>query len=208
MNTCQWRGRAFLTVVVCIAALLLLYMLLRSCGSSAAASEDAAAPPRSTAATFVLPSRLSVPAAAPVSPDTPSPTPEKYRLVVEDCSWEQAKDRCEEMGGYLAAAENRDEFQALMELAEESGVTMLWLGAQRQADGSWLCLSGTPLGFFLWDTGEPSYRDKDGTEENCLLLWKVPFASGDWAFNDCRNDPLAYAPAYYSGRLAYVCSFA
>jgi hypothetical protein len=30
----------------------------------------------------------------------------------------------------LAAAENRDEFHALAALAEEAGVSMLWLGAQ------------------------------------------------------------------------------
>jgi hypothetical protein len=203
----QWRGRAFLTVVLCVAALLFLYLLLRSCAPSTAAASAAEAPARTAAESVVIPTRLSVPATAPVSPETAAPAAEKYRLVVEDCTWEQARQRCEDLGGRLAAAENRDEFHALAALAEEAGVSMLWLGAQRQPDGSWLCLSGEPLRFFAWDEGEPSFQDKDGTAENSLLLWKVSFTSGDWSFNDCRNDPVAYAPEYYSGRLGYVCSF-
>jgi hypothetical protein len=114
---------------------------------------------------------------------------------------------CAELGGRLAVARNREEFDALTAAAEEAGVYMLWLGAQRQTDGTWLWGTGETAEFFVWDAGQPSGKDFDGTAEDYLLLWKVKFGSGAWAFNDSRGDPASAAPRYYSGKLGYICEF-
>lgn len=146
------------------------------------------------------PSPSLAPSAAPVPA-------EKYRVVAEDCTWEEARRRCEELGGRLAVARNREEFDALTAAAEEAGVYMLWIGARRQADGTWQWVTGETAEFFVWDTGQPSGQDFDGTAEDYLLLWKVKFGSGAWAFNDSRGDPVSAAPRYYRGKLGYICQF-
>ena len=57
----------------------------------------------------------------------------------------------------------------------------------------------------MWDRGEPSAMDMDGTREDYLLLW-YRRNEGTWSYNDMRNDPVAVAYSY-RGRLAYVCQY-
>lgn len=227
------RGRSGIVVAIVCAAAVLLYFLLRSCGILTPAPKPAetapGASPAGHEALAVSPSPAApgVPsptprdgAEAPAMAYTPEPSPspslapsaapvpaEKYRVVAEDCTWEEARRRCEELGGRLAVARNREEFDALTAAAEEAGVYMLWIGARRQADGTWQWVTGETAEFFVWDTGQPSGQDFDGTAEDYLLLWKVKFGSGAWAFNDSRGDPVSAAPRYYRGKLGYICQF-
>lgn len=145
---------------------------------------------------------------------TPEPTPEAtpepkeptYEVHIEDVTWEQAKARCEELGGHLATVKSDAELQNVIAAVEAAGARYIWLGAQRNADGEWYYVTGEPMSYGVWDTNEPSAYDGDGTPENYLLMWKSA-SRGIWCFNDTRNDPISVLPKTYSGRTAFVCQF-
>ena len=140
----------------------------------------------------------------PTTP-TPSPTPKgdpTFTVYREDLTWEQARDKCEEMGGHLAVVDSEERFNELCALAQQQGLTYVWLGSYRGTDGEWYTVDGTKLGFTRWDAGEPSVMDLDGTREDYLLLW-YRANQNRWCFNDMRNDPMAVV-ASYRGKIGYI----
>ena len=140
---------------------------------------------------------------APTIRPTPETQPETvYELLVEDCTWEQAKRSCEEQGGHLAVIRSEEDLRAVAAFAESAGVRFIWLGAFLGENGAWNWVTGEQTSYFPWDAGEPSGTDTDGTVENCLMLWKN--ARGEWRFNDIRNDPVGYIPGVFGGKVAYV----
>lgn len=151
-------------------------------------------------------------AAAPEELDAPeetapveTPTPEStYQIYLEDVSWTEARDRCVEQGGHLVVINDKDEFDKVVALAETFGVDMVWIGCRR-TEGELRWVTDEEVAFWPWGEGEPSYVDSyDDMGEDYLMLWDVV---GDWGYNDSRNDPIAYYPAAYTGRIAYVCEF-
>lgn len=167
----------------------------------------ATATPAPTAAPTATPAPTAAPTATPAPTTSPS-TGAKYELVLENCSWEQAKLRCEEMGGHLATIANEEELNEVIALAEEAGAKFVWLGAKRGEDGAFKWVTGEEIDYYVWDANEPSYRDWDGTYENYLMLWKVSFTgTNEWRYNDVRNDPVSYAPNKYWGITAYICQY-
>ena len=57
-----------------------------------------------------------------------------YEVIAGDLSWEDAKNACEERGGYLATITSEEEYEKISEMADRSGLTYLWLGAKLQSD--------------------------------------------------------------------------
>lgn len=131
----------------------------------------------------------------------------RYELVKESLSWEQASQRCQEMGGHLATITSLGEEQQLISMAEAAGVKYLWLGGYTSYDsyqniyGHWV--TGETFSYQNWTPGEPSRVDQDGTPERYLMLW---FVRGAWAWNDQRNDPAGVVPsmAKYMG---FICEY-
>ena len=135
-----------------------------------------------------------------------------YEVFSADYSWLEAKNACEEMGGYLATITSAQEYEEICNLAEASGLTYLWLGAkvspdiQEWGDGCWI--TDEQWTFEKWYPGEPSKEDADGTKENYLCLWNAKY-DGEiigWTFNDQRNDIVEILPST-SGSVGFVCEF-
>lgn len=156
------------------------------------------------------PTPIVVPTPNPAVVNTPEPTPEAtpeparehtYKLFVEDVSWTTAKQRCEELGGHLVTISDVDELRIVTDLAEENGVTRVWVGCRR-VDGEMQWVTKEEVTYYPWAKGEPSYVDYgDDVTEDYVLLWD----HNGWCYNDSRNDPVADYPEMYSGNLAYVC---
>lgn len=151
---------------------------------------------------------------APTQTDAPVETPEptadpnvmpRYEVFLEDVSWTEASNRCAEKGGHLATVRNAEQLAEVIRLAEEIGANYVWLGAYRDNNGRWCYVTGEALDYAVWDQGEPSAMDIDGTREDYLLLWHRQNL-GTWSYNDMREDPAAVAISYH-GRLAYVCQY-
>ena len=154
----------------------------------------------------------ALPADPVTSPEPTDPEPSEppaepsYTIFMDDVTWEEARDSCQQMGGVLASVDSQEELDSIIAMATEKGAQFVWLGSYRGSDGIWYDLGGETMGYSAWDTGEPSAIDADGTREDYLLLWYRP-AQGRWTYNDMRNDPISVLPATYSGKVAYVCRF-
>lgn len=143
----------------------------------------------------------------PTPDPTPEPTPaQRFELVMANVSWTQAKALAEQRGGHLAAVRSAEDLNEVVAMAERAGAQFVWLGAFRGDDGNWYYVTGEPMSYALWDTGEPSARDADGTREDYLLLWYRP-AVGYWSYNDTRNDPVTRLPATYWGKISYLVEY-
>lgn len=158
-----------------------------------------------------VPTPIVIPTPDPTVVNTPAPTDENpipdtpkehvYQIFVEDVSWTEAQQRCESMGGHLVTISDVDELQKVTELAEDEGVTRVWVGCHR-VSGEMEWVTGEEITYYPWAQGEPSFIDvNDEVDEDYVLLWN----HNGWCYNDSRNDPVSDYPEMYSGRLAYVC---
>jgi VWFA-related protein len=133
----------------------------------------------------------------------------RYQLVKECLSWEDASQRCQEMGGHLATITSQDEMDLLVSMAEDAGCKYLWLGGYTSYDnsgnvfGHWV--TGEDFSYQAWAADEPSRVDQDGTEEWYIMLWNIP-SLGGWTWNDQRNDPAAAVPSMVD-EMAFICEF-
>ena len=133
----------------------------------------------------------------------------RYQIVRENLTWEEASQRCQEMGGHLATITSQAEMDELIRMAEDAGAKYIWLGGTTSHDehgnvfGHWV--TGEEFDFQIWTAGEPSRLDLDGTEEWYIMMWYLPNYGG-WSWNDQRNDPVAAVPAM-EGEMAFICEF-
>lgn len=127
-----------------------------------------------------------------------------YQLFIEDVSWQEARQRCLDKGGWLATVSSEDELEDVIMIAAEGGVDKVWLGCHRE-NNALIWENNEQIDFYRWGNGEPSYVDKgDNVVEDCLLLWRF---NNKWVYNDSRNNPVADYPAMYSGQIGYICEF-
>ena len=78
-----------------------------------------------------------------------------YRCYnVGSITWEDAKRRCEAMGGYLATVTSQEE-QDLVQSIVSNGGYAAWLGGYYE-NGAWHWLSGEEFSYTNWDEGTPS----------------------------------------------------
>ncbi|MCD8254698.1 MAG: hypothetical protein LUC36_04025, partial [Oscillospiraceae bacterium] len=202
-----WIIAAVIAVIVIIAIIL-----LRGCSSG----EEEPAPTEAHSVVLVSPQPTVEPTPAvtaepdaAVETEEPEPMEEPeptYEVYLEDVTWEQAKERCEMLGGHLATIKSQEQLDAVIELAESVNARYVWLGAYRSEGGLWTYVTGEQMMFAEWDSGEPSAYDSDGTAEDYLIMWHRR-DTGEWCYNDTRNDPISVLPTSYSGRIAYVCQY-
>ena len=107
-----------------------------------------------------------------------------------------------ELGGHLAVIDDEDELQEIIRLAEEAGISRVWVGCHRvNGEMTWEYGRG---GILPWAAGEPTYVDQnDQVAEDYIMLWN----HSGWAYNDNRDDPCADYPDFYSGTMGYICEF-
>lgn len=133
---------------------------------------------------------------------TPEPTSSVALAQLGSASWDEAAALCANEGGHLPVVRDEEELHALIEAAEDAGVSYVWLDARRGTDGVWRSSAGEEISYLPWFAGEPSNTDTDGTAEDYLMLWKF---KGTWGYNDMRGDPGTTYARYYGGRIAVFC---
>lgn len=133
----------------------------------------------------------------------------RYELVKESLSWEEARRRCQEMGGHLATITSQQEMDQLTKMASDQGIKFLWLGGYTSYDsqgnvfGHWI--TGEDFSFQRWAPEEPSRVDLDGEPEWYIMLWNVEKLGG-WSWNDQRNDPAA-AVKTMAPEMGFICEY-
>lgn len=94
-----------------------------------------------------------------------------YMAFEEDVTWQQAKARCEKMGGYLACITSESEQAFLAELAD--GRYLYLGGTDEKQEGTWRWIDGSDWKYESWLPGQPNNW---GGDENYLATYD----GGDW----------------------------
>ena len=148
----------------------------------------------------------------------------RYELYVEDITWDEAKRRCEEKGGYLATITTTEEYECIKNGIEDSGQTQVayWVGASDDYPSSYpiyewrepnrdylrdIFINYTIMGKY-WADGEPSYfkqaSDEQIDELGIYLLYDD--VKEDWYLYDAPMDMLLRNPEY-TGKIGYICEY-
>lgn len=209
------RRKTWLVPVIIIAAVVIAaVILLKGCGNGAE-GQGAVSPPVSVSPVVdetpnVTPDPVTSDDSAGVTDEPPDVTEQSdaeptYQLVIEDVTWDEAVARCEEMGGHLVTIKDEAEYNKVVDIMETSSAKFVWLGSYRAEDGLWYYVTGERMTYAVWEVGEPSVTDSNGTPEDYAIMWKS-HNSGTWCYND-TSDPLGLLPGTYSGYTAYICQF-
>ena len=189
------KAGVLLTVLIICAAVLAV-LLLRSLGVFG--TPGTAEPTPTSAPT--APVETVVPTETPTPTPTPKPEP-TYEVVKADVSWADAQAAAEAKGGHLVVIDSAEKWTRVAQLADESGLTYVWIGLYRADSGelAWVKDNIDPV--YNWAAGEPSVRDTNGAAENYVLIAR---RSDGWYYNDCIGDPAAKYPQFYSGKIGYI----
>lgn len=189
------KAGVLLTVLIICAAVLAV-LLLRSLGVFGTPTTAETTPtPAPTA-----PVETAVPTETPTPTPTPKPEP-TYEVVKADISWADAEAAAEAKGGHLVVIDSAEKWTRVAQLADESGLTYVWIGLYRADSGelAWVKDNVDPV--YNWAAGEPSVRDTNGAAENYVLIAR---RSDGWYYNDCICDPAAKYPQFYGGKTGYI----
>ena len=190
----QSHKAGILLTVLIICAAVLAVLLLRSLGvfGTPATAEPTPTP--------TVPVETVVPTETPTPTPTPKPEP-TYEVVTADVSWADAEAAAEAKGGHLVVIDSAEKWTRVAQLADESGLTYVWIGLYRADSGelAWVKDNIDPV--YNWAAGEPSVRDTNGAAENYVLIAR---RSDGWYYNDCIGDPAAKYPQFYGGKTGYI----
>lgn len=200
------RGALYAVLAICVVVVAAALVVNAVWGLPGSGDDGIASPSPAPASAAPTPSAEPTPSPTPSPAPTPTPQPEStYQLFIEDVTWEEARDLCEEKGGHLVTVSDADELEKVTGLAETYGVSLVWIGFYRGQDGEIHWLNGEDIDYYIWGDGEPSGHDTDGAAEDYVLLWNN--SAFGWIYNDSRNDPVSAYPGAYSGKIAYVCEY-
>ena len=116
---------------------------------------------------------------------------DNYAVCVGGVWFEKAEEGCKALGGRLVILETRKEFKEVGDLVQDHTHESYWLGlTDRDTEGRFLWLDGSPVAFSAWNPGEPNDY---GSGEDCTHA----FDGGDGHWNDLRC----------GAHLPYVCEF-
>lgn len=190
----QSHKAGILLTVLIICAAVLAVLLLRSLGVFGTPTTAETTP------TPTVPVETVVPTETPTPTPTPKPEP-TYEVVTADVSWADAEAAAEAKGGHLVVIDSAEKWTRVAQLADESGLTYVWIGLHRTDSGelAWVRDNVDPV--YNWASGEPSVHDTNGAAEDYVLITRT---SSGWYYNDCIGDPAGRYPQFYSGKIGYI----
>ncbi|MCL2245155.1 MAG: hypothetical protein FWC03_11945 [Treponema sp.] len=99
----------------------------------------------------------------------------RYEVVNQTMTWENAKLEAERRGGYLAVITSAEEQSTIESLISRDGsLSTYWLGGYRDANNQFVWVTGEPMNFSNWGTGEPN---NSGGRENWI---EINRSNGKW----------------------------
>ena len=190
----QSHKAGILLTVLIICAAVLAVLLLRSLGVFGTPTTAETTP------TPTVPVETAVPTETPTPTPTPKPEP-TYEVVTADVSWADAEAAAEAKGGHLIVIDSAEKWTRVAQLADESGLTYVWIGLHRTDSGelAWVRDNVDPV--YNWASGEPSVHDTNGAAEDYVLITRT---NSGWYYNDCIGDPAGRYPQFYSGKIGYI----
>ena len=190
----QSHKAGILLTVLIICAAVLAVLLLHSLGVFGTPTTAQTTP------TPTVPVETAVPTETPTPTPTPKPEP-TYEVVTADVSWADAEAAAKAKGGHLVVIDSAEKWTRVAQLADESGLTYVWIGLHRTDSGelAWVKDNVDPV--YNWASGEPSVHDTNGAAEDYVLITRT---NSGWYYNDCIGDPAGRYPQFYSGKIGYI----
>lgn len=154
-----------------------------------------------------------------VTPEVEKEIVHTYDYLLDDCSWEEAFQKCQAQGGYLARIESAEEFDKICREIKAKGMQdyMFFIGARRDPGSSsyyWVdsdnVIGGDPINDAnaplngYWMNQEPSFQD-GAVQETCL---EMNYYSDEnrWVLNDVPNELTRMLPQF-KGKIGYICEY-
>ncbi len=114
-----------------------------------------------------------------------------YELVLDSHTWLLSDSNAQArsflgVAGHLVTIADTDENAFLLaNIIQPSPVKRIWIGLTDQAqEGTFAWVTGEPLGFTFWHTGEPN---EFVPGEDFVEYVRDPLEDGPWAWNDLPN---------------------
>ena len=106
----------------------------------------------------------------------------RYEVVNEPMSWEEAKLEAERRGGYLAVITSRAENTLVRDLITRQGNTdFYWLGGQADTSRRWSWVTGEPFSYANWSANNP---DNAQGNQDKIAMTRTYFSwginAGEW----------------------------
>ena len=109
------------------------------------------------------------------------PDPAKYEIINNGLSWQEAEAYCESKGGHLAVITSEREQAMIQSLIKDASLSNNFLiGGCRNENGDFEWVTGEPMTYTNWDSGEPN----NGMGSNDEYYIEM-YYSGVW--NDCNS---------------------
>ena len=114
-----------------------------------------------------------------------------YKVVNESLTWEETKERAEELGGHLVTTTSEEENNVvcgLLNVYSSVSSANVWLRAtDMENEGTWKWITGEAFNYTNWRDSEPN---DSGAGEDCLsFYYKGNIAEQNW--NDLPADYIA-----------------
>lgn len=121
-----------------------------------------------------------------LSPANIQVTPQSTALTLTSSAttWRDAEDQAVALGGHLVTVRNQGENQRILDLF---GTDSFWIGLYKNASNQWVWISGEPVTYTNWFSGEPN--NSGGTEDKGEINHPGQ-TPGYW--NDDDNNDLKY----------------
>lgn len=111
-----------------------------------------------------------------------------YLVAMKPTSWKEARKLAEALGGHLATISDENENTFVGKLARKNGAGNVWIGLSDEAnEGSFIWVTGEPLAFTKWRSGEPNNNSAEQTPENYAVI-ATSSAANEW--NDLGGDAI------------------
>ena len=204
------RPKTYIVIIALCAVLAIAAIIYNSVSDKNDANVKQTLPP----ITYITPEPTETPERTetdePEETSKPEETPEPtekvstYQIFTENVSWDEAEQKCKDLGGHLVAINDEEEYNKVCELLGTVSAKYVWIGCYRSSAGIMTWTNGEEIDYYNWAYREPSYKDSyDGTAEDYIMLARQ--SDGSWKYNDSRMDPMADYARYYSGNIAYIC---
>lgn len=138
----------------------------------------------------------------------------RYEVFDESLTWQEAKAKCEEMGGHLVTIDSQEENDFVAKLISNKEKNLYWIGCylDTQTD-EWYWVDGSKLGYENW-----AYKEPNDSEGNEMFGHMFRFDydqydaggddhnAGEW--NDLANSgEAATSGGYILSKIGYVCEW-
>ncbi|MCI9004133.1 MAG: hypothetical protein HFH39_02605 [Lachnospiraceae bacterium] len=102
----------------------------------------------------------------------------KYCLYNDCLSWDEAKEKCEKLGGHLVTITSKEEQEAIAGLLQGQKRNAYWIGGKNDVESIWV--TGEGFSYTNWAEGEPNGYNG----ENRYGIWQETGLWNDWKDSD------------------------